>query len=81
MTERGPEWIIPMEAVRALATGQGSADIVRLSLAHALFRPHATCRLVDDRFIAICAFEEPKYPGRVQQLPVSLTAVPQENRL
>lgn len=75
----GPFWTVPMEAVRAMATGAGTAALTRLALRHVSFRPHALIALTDLGFVADVAFEEPALPGREQRVAVQLIAVPQEN--
>lgn len=75
----GPRWTIPVEAVRAMAIPSEVGIMVRLALRQAQFRPHAELLLVDHRFVAEVTYDDPKYPGRPQQVHVGLSAVVQEN--
>lgn len=74
-------WLIPMEAVRAMATGDSIGILTTLALRQAQFRAHATLVLGVNGFFADVRFETPAYPGREQSLAVTLAAVPQENAL
>lgn len=75
----GPTWTIPMEIVRASANRSGVQEITRLSLRHAVFQPHARVELVGNGWVAHCGYDDPKYPGRRQEIAILLIAVPQEN--
>jgi len=68
-----------MEIVVAAANPAGAAEIVRLRLNNALFRPHAKLELTENGFVARCAYESPRYPGRWHEVPVLLVAAPLEN--
>lgn len=75
----GPRWTIPVEAVRAMAMPSEVGIMVTLALRQAQFRPHAEMLLVEDRFVAEVTYDDPKYPGLVQQVHVGLSVVVQEN--
>jgi len=81
MSARGPTWIIPIEAVRAMATGSGTDLLARLAAKHARFEPHAALILLEERFYAEIRYELQGYPGREQLAGISLIAAPQENAL
>jgi hypothetical protein len=81
MSARGPSWFIPIEAVRAMADGNGTELLARLSCKHALFAAHAELILTERRFHADIRYELPAFPGREQTAAVSLITAPQENAL
>lgn len=74
---KGPTWCVPVEVVRALTNATGTALMLRHTLQHASFRPHADVVLTPNGFIADLTYETAK--GAVGVLSVAVAAVPQEN--
>ena len=72
-------WDVPMEVLRALATAEGTAQLIRQALRHATFSAQARVILHSGRFVGEYTFEEPAYPGLIQTGALQLAAVPQEN--
>lgn len=78
---RHATWTVPMEAVRAMATGDSIELLVELEMRRqARFYPLAALVLGDDNFFAEVRFEEPKYPGREQSTSIQVLVSPKENR-
>lgn len=74
------KWVIPTEAVRAMATPEAAGLIVSLVLRRqARFLPHAELILNENGFSADLQYEDPALPGQTQHIAVQMAAVPQEN--
>lgn len=76
------KWAIPMEAVRAMATGDSIAIITQMALRrHVRFFSQADLVLGENGYFADVRFEEPRYPGLEQSVSLALAVVPQENAM
>lgn len=77
-----PVWTaIPIEFVRALATGNDAARLLRLTLTRqARFAPHAFVTLTDQGFIAVASYDEFGRSSRLETA-VKLSVPPNENAL
>lgn len=78
---RHTTWTIPAEAVRAMASGEGLEQLIRLESRPGLrLRPQANLVLGDETFFAEVAYEEVGYPGLEQHAAISLVIAVRENR-
>lgn len=76
---RGPTWQVPMELVRSCLTAAATAALVRAELRGGLFQPHAEVERTAEGFVATVTFDEPRFPGRRQEMGLQLFAPLREN--
>lgn len=76
---RGPSWIIPIELIRPLLSGNDTARVVRMRGFGCTFSPHVRVELAASGFVADIEYFDPRYPERAMSTPARLVAAPDEN--